>query len=223
MKYLKYYLLALFIILLDQGTKLSVHTYMALGDEGEITVLGDWFKLHYTLNEGMAFGIKFGSAYGKLMLTLFRWLAMSAIAVFIFVLVKRGYPSGLPFCTSLILAGAVGNVIDSTFYGVALDNAPPVQGQAPPFYPWFHGQVVDMFYIDIWQGVLPGWIPVIGGSYYAFWPIFNVADAAIFTGVTLIFLMQRHFFRHDADNEETNAAAMAVPVENEHDGEQSNR
>jgi signal peptidase II len=96
---------------------------------------------------------------------------------------------GYTFCIALILGGAIGNLVDSVFYGVWLDNAPY---NAPT--PWFHGQVVDMFYFDIWEGYIPEWVPLWGGGYTALWPIFNVADSSIFIGVGIILLFQNRFF-----------------------------
>ena len=189
-KLYKFYLLSLAVIILDQVVKLAVHYNMDLGLPGEIKIFGDWFKIHYVLNPGMAFGLKLGSSYGKLILTLFRLLATVGIAWYMAVLVKREAHSGLVWCVALILAGAIGNVLDSTFYGVFLSNAPV---GAPT--PWFHGQVIDMIYLDIWEGHLPNWIPFIGGKYYALWPIFNIADSSIFVGVAIILIMQRRFFK----------------------------
>ncbi len=197
MQYWKYYLLALLVIVADQVVKLVVHEQMLLGSAGEITLLGNWLKLHYTLNNGMAFGIQFDWMYGKLGLTLFRWVAMFGIAYYIYHLAKQPkVHRGFVWCMALILGGALGNVIDSTFYGVFLEgNALPLpQESLPPFHPWFHGRVVDMFYFDIWQGVLPNWIPLLGGKYYSFWPIFNIADASIFIGVFLTILRSKTFF-----------------------------
>lgn len=187
MKYSKYYLLSLVIIILDQAVKMLVHYHMDLHEE--ILVLGDWFKLHYTLNPGMAFGLQIGSEYGKLVLSIFRLVAMVGIAFYLQLLAKRGVHPGLLWCTALILGGAIGNVIDSTLYGVLLNNAPY---DSPT--PWFHGQVIDMFYLDVWEGIVPDWIPFIGGEFYSLWPIFNIADASIFVGVTIILVMQRRFF-----------------------------
>lgn len=194
MKYAKYYLAALAVILLDQAVKLAVHYNMEFGQVGEIPVLGDWFKLHYTLNPGMAFGIKFGSEYGKLLLTLFRVVAVAAIGSYLYYWVKQQAHSGFAWCIALILGGAVGNVIDSTFYGVLFNNAPAYIDQTPPLYPWFYGQVIDMFYVDIWQGYVSEQVPLIGGQYWSLWPIFNVADASIFVGVTITLLFQGRFF-----------------------------
>ena len=195
MKYFKYYLLSIGIILLDQTVKLLVYYNMEMGSVGQIPIFGDWFKLHYTLNPGMAFGMELGSEYGKLILTVFRLLAMIGIGYYLYVLAKKRVHPGLLWSVALILGGAIGNVIDSAFYGVLLDNAPY---NAPT--PWFHGQVIDMFYIDIWEGRVADWVPVWGGDYMALWPIFNIADASIFVGVTIILLMQNTFFNDDKHN-----------------------
>jgi signal peptidase II len=197
MRYFKYYLLSLVIIILDQTVKMLVHFNMELGTVGQIPVFGDWFKLHYTLNPGMAFGLQLGSEYGKLILSIFRLAAMIGIALYLRILAKRGVHEGLLWCTALILGGAIGNVIDSTFYGVFLNNAPY---DSPTV--WFHGQVIDMFYLDIWEGIMPNWIPFIGGEFYSLWPIFNVADASIFVGVAIILIMQKKFFAEKEFNEQ---------------------
>lgn len=200
MKYLKYYLLTIGIIALDQAVKLLVYYKMDMGLYGEIKVLGDLFKIHYTVNPGMAFGLELGSSYGKLVLSLFRIGAMFAIGYYLFTMIKKGAPKGLLWCIAMILGGAIGNVIDSTFYGVFLNNAP--YGVSTP---WFHGQVIDMFYIDIWEGYLPDWLPLVGGEYYSFWPIFNVADASIFLAVSTILIFQKRYFAEpvSADAEST--------------------
>ncbi|HSI90386.1 MAG TPA: lipoprotein signal peptidase, partial [Adhaeribacter sp.] len=192
MKYWKYYLAALAVILVDQAVKLIVHYNMEMGLPGEIRLMGDWLKLHYTLNPGMAFGVELGSDYGKVILTSFRLVAMFGIGYYLYHLIKTRAHSGFIWCMALILGGAIGNLIDSIFYGVWFDNAP--YGAKSP---WFHGQVIDMFYVDLWEGYLPNWIPIMGGKPMSLWPIFNVADAAIFMGVVFILLNQNKFFGHD--------------------------
>lgn len=217
---LKFFLLSVVLIALDQGVKMAVHHYMQPGFAGQIRLLGDWLKLHYTLNPGMAFGMQLTHEYGKLFLSLFRLVAMVGIGAYIVQLARRGAPDGLLWALASILAGAVGNVIDSTFYGVLLDNAP--YGSPTP---WFHGQVIDMIFVDVWEGFIPEWVPLWGGDYYST-PIFNVADACIFVGVCIILLFQRRYFNEQqteqlpdhidatessvAPVEETNRSAGAV-------------
>jgi len=183
---------------LDQAVKMLVHYNMDMGVQGQIKVFGDVFKLHYLTNPGMAFGMKLGTVYGKLILTVFRLFAMVGIAYYLYMLIKKNVHAGLLFCVALILGGAVGNVIDSTFYGVFLDNAPP---EAP--LSWFYGQVIDMFYVDIWEGRLPDWIPGIGGDYMSLWPVFNIADSSIFVGVFTILIFQKKFFKPEDESETT--------------------
>jgi signal peptidase II len=187
--YIKYFGIAFLVIALDQAVKMLVHFEMDFGTPGQIPLFGDWFKLHYTTNPGMAFGMELGSEYGKMILTSFRLVAMVGIGYYLtYIIKKRNHPVYI-LCIAMILGGAIGNLIDSIFYGVWLSNAPY---NAPT--PWFHGQVVDMFYFDLWEGYIPNWVPLWGGSYTALWPIFNVADASIFVGVAIILIFQNRFF-----------------------------
>jgi len=230
MKYLPYFLIALGVILIDQALKLYIHSILSLGED--IHVFGDWFKLHYTLNPGMAFGIQLGSDYGKLILTIFRIFAGIGIAYVMARAALRDAPKGFVFSMALILGGAFGNIVDSTFYGVFIDgNAVPFYGETPHFYPWFHGQVIDMFYFDIASGYFPDSIPYFGGSHYSFFPIFNIADAAIFIGVCVILIWQKRFFPkeeveveiekslEDGIKEEDNLNENTEELKNEHEEE----
>jgi signal peptidase II len=207
--YSKYFILAILLIIIDQAIKLAVEKYMLPGLAGQKQIIGDFFKLHYVLNPGFAFGITFGFALGKLLLTLFRLAALGFIGYLIIDKERTNAHWGLLTSLSLILGGAAGNVIDCIFYGKFLNNAPfvghmdlvdsPVNRWVySNVYPWFHGQVIDMFFFDFWEGPIPAWIPFIGGSYYST-PIFNFADACIFVGVVSILIWQKTFFNTEKE------------------------
>jgi signal peptidase II len=197
MKIARYFVLAIIIILIDQASKLLVHNNMYLHEE--INVLGNWFRIHYLLNPGMAFGIRWENEFGKLALTVFRIGAMIGIGYYLWKMAAKKAHSGFLWCMGLILGGAVGNVIDSTFYGVFLNNAPD---NAPT--PWFHGQVIDMLYFPVFDFVWPEWVPFVGGRYFEFFsPVFNIADSSIFLGVVTILVMQKKFFKEKVEQEET--------------------
>ncbi|MCE2957375.1 MAG: lipoprotein signal peptidase [Flammeovirgaceae bacterium] len=209
MKILKYFLIALAIIAIDQTSKLLVHKYMYLHEE--VNVVGEWFKLHYLLNPGMAFGIKWESEFGKLALTIFRIFAMFGIGYYLVTMIKKQSHAGFLICLALILGGAVGNVIDSTFYGVLLNNAP---FDAPT--PWFHGQVIDMLFFPLFNFTWPEWVPLIGGQDFLFFsPVFNIADSSIFIGVASILIFQKRFFKEAHETEATTTKASEAAGENQ--------
>lgn len=189
MKVYNYFLIALVVIIIDQTSKLLVHNYMFLHQE--IYVIGNWFRLHYLLNPGMAFGIRWENEFGKLALTIFRIVAMLGIGYYLYKMALKRAHTGFLWCMGLILGGAIGNVIDSTFYGVFLHNHPT---DAPT--PWFHGQVIDMLYFPIFHFYFPEWVPFKGGEEFEFFsPVFNIADSSIFIGVVIILFFQRRFFK----------------------------
>ncbi len=180
-KYGKYILVLLLIILADQGSKLWVSSHMQLGPDYHIKVFGDLFKLTYVLNYGMAFGLQLGFKYGKLLITLVRLFASMYIAWHIFRALAQSPPPSWTWGWIFLLGGAIGNSIDSVFYGIYLNNAPSI---AP--MKWFHGQVIDMLHFDFWSGVVPNWVPICGGQELCVLPIFNIADVAIFFGLLLV-------------------------------------
>jgi signal peptidase II len=209
MKIAKYFLITLAVIAIDQTSKLLVHNYMQLHEE--VNVVGDWFRLHYLLNPGMAFGIKWENEFGKLALTIFRIFAMLGIGYYLVSMIKRQSHMGFLVCLSLILGGAIGNVIDSAFYGVLLNNAP---FDAPT--PWFHGQVIDMLFFPLFNFTWPEWVPVLGGEEFLFFsPVFNVADSSIFIGVASILIFQKRFFKEAHATETTTQKPSETADENQ--------
>jgi signal peptidase II len=174
---------------------------MSLRDS--IPVFDHWFYIHFVENEGMAFGWRLfgGGDFGKVFLSLFRLGAVSAIAYYLYLIVKQKKHKVFVFSISLILAGAIGNIIDSLFYGIIFESSTefniatifPAEGG---YAGLLHGKVVDMFYFPIYDGVYPSWFPWIGGDYFQFFqPVFNIADASISIGVAILILMQKKFFQ----------------------------
>jgi len=188
MKKYQFFYLAFFLIFLDQFIKLLVHYNMPL--YSEISLIGNFIKLHHIENPGMAFGINFDFKYTKLILTLFRLFASVAIGMYLKYIIVKNVNKTFILSTTMIFSGAVGNVIDSVFYGILLNNA---HKNAP--FELFNGQVIDMFFIDIWEGYLPSYIPFLGDSFISLWPVFNVADSLIFIGVFILIIFQKTFFK----------------------------
>lgn len=184
------------ILLIDQITKVYVKTHFALGEN--TAVAGTWWFIYFIENEGMAFGMKImDSNIGKVILSVFRLVAVIFGFYYIGQLIKKQYKTGLIICASLILAGAAGNLIDSLFYGLIFTESSQVQAAA--LVPWgegyagfLHGKVVDMIYFPLIDANWPSWMPWVGGSNFRFFePIFNIADASISVGVISLLIFQK--------------------------------
>ncbi len=190
-------LLIFLILIIDQALKIWVKTNMYLGQE--YILFPNWGILHFTENNGMAFGMELEGSYGKLLLSSFRLLAISGLAYYLYWLVKHKENIGYIYCIALIFAGAFGNIIDSAFYGLIFNESYhqvatlfPEEGGYAPF---LFGRVVDMFYFPMFSGNFPNWFPVWGGEDFLFFrPVFNVADFSISLGVGLIILNQKKYF-----------------------------
>ena len=188
------------ILLADQIFKIWVKTHMYLGEE--IHILGNWFIIHFTENNGMAFGFQFGGDWGKLILSSFRIVAIGALIWYVIKLLKINAPKGVVICMSLILAGAIGNVIDSLFYGLifteSYQSLATIFPEGGGYAPFLFGKVVDMLYFPLMEGFLPNWVPIWGGEYFIFFrPVFNIADSSITVGVISLILFYRNFFKEE--------------------------
>jgi signal peptidase II len=198
LKYRHVIWIVVLVLVLDQALKLWIKTH--LNFQQEYVMIPTWFRIHFTENEGMAYGMTLGGDYGKVLLTLFRLVAVVFGFGYMKKLVQQKRHIGLLICGSLVLAGAAGNLIDSMFYGLIFSpsgdyDVAKFVTPGSGYGTFLHGNVVDMLYFPIYKGNLPQWLPFKGGDYVVFFrEIFNIADAAISVGVISILVFQRRFF-----------------------------
>lgn len=207
-KPLKVLLVVLLVLVIDQGLKIWIKTNFSYGHEVFIFGL-DWARLHFVENNGMAFGLSLGGFYGKLALSLFRITAVFVLSYYISLLIKAKAKMGLLFSFALILAGAIGNILDSAFYGLIFSESyhghiATLFSEAGGYAGFLHGRVVDMLYFPLFEGQFPQWFPFWGGDSFLFFrPVFNIADMSITIGVMSIILFHRSFFSAQEKKEDT--------------------
>lgn len=186
------------ILFVDQFLKIWIKTHMQIGQE--IRLFDSWGLIHFIENNGMAFGMEMGGKAGKFILSIFRIIAITGIGFFLSSLIRKKASAGLILAVSAIMAGAIGNIIDSAFYGLIFSESynqsailfPPGGGYSS----FLHGRVVDMFYFPIINTHWPDWSPIRPGQSFVFFrPVFNVADSAITCGVISIILFQKKMFK----------------------------
>lgn len=209
-------LIILLILFLDQTLKIWIKSTMMLGDE--IVIAKNWFIIHFIENNGMAFGLEFGNSIGKYFLSIFRIIAIGAIGWYLVKLWKKEVPFGLIACFSLIMAGAIGNILDSAFYGLIFNDS---YGHVASLFPagggyasFLQGRVVDMFYFPLISGHYPSWIPYVGGDDFIFFrPVFNMADSSITVGIIAILIFYRRFFEDKQVSSAPEITESANPAE----------
>ncbi len=211
-------LIVTLVLIADQTLKFWIKTNMYLGQEFHIA--GNWFIIHFVENPGMAFGLEFGGGYGKLALSLFRIGAVIAIGYYLLTIIRQKTNTVLVIALSLIFAGAIGNIIDSIFYGILFSSSDFQVAQFLPkgggYGTFLHGRVVDMFYFPLVNGHFPKWIPIFGGDEFEFFrPVFNLADSAITVGVSFFIIFQKKIFQKETENNSDN------PTINEISGNQN--
>ncbi len=196
----------IFVLIIDQVSKIYIKTNFEYG-KGFLMFGLDWARIHFVENDGMAFGLSFGGVIGKYILSIFRIVLVMVLIYIIRGMIKANESKGLLIAFSLIIAGAIGNIIDSAFYGMIFSETPLYHGgiaqmfpEGGGYAPFLQGKVVDMLYFPMYEGTLPDWVPFRGGKSFSFFnPVFNVADTSISLGVITILVFYRSFFKSEEE------------------------
>jgi signal peptidase II len=211
----------LLVLIIDQASKIWVKTHILYGDGFDMFGM-PWAKIHFIENEGMAFGLSYGGLTGKYILSIFRILMAGFLIYLLKNILEKSEPVGFVVAFSLVIAGAVGNIIDSMFYGLIFSESYFHGGLATIFPPeggyggFLTGKVVDMFYFPMFEIIWPEWVPLIGGDKFEFFRhVFNVADSSIFCGVVSILLFYRSFFKAEEKAFPTNESNNSVEIKDE--------
>ncbi len=192
----KIFLTAFVLILIDQIIKIWIKTNFILGEEIKVF---DWFIIHFTENNGMAFGMEFGGYTGKAILSIFRIIVVGLGIKYVMDITKKKLPNGALISLGLIIGGALGNIIDSSFYGIifndSYNNVAVLFPETGGYSSFLHGKVVDMLYLPLLNSHYPQWLPIWGGDHFIFFrPVFNIADAGISVGIAIILIFYRNLF-----------------------------
>jgi signal peptidase II len=209
------------IVLADQALKIYIKTHYHVGESHQ--VIGQWFRLYFIENEGMAYGWKLGGEWGKMLLTIFRLAAVIFGVFYIKDIIRKKYHKGFIICAALIFAGALGNLIDSMFYGLIFEGSSIDTLNVAKIFPahgyagFLHGNVVDMLYFPIIRDTtFPQWVPFWGGQDFEFFrPIFNIADASISSGIIAILVFQKRFFNAKKEFNQTLETNTLINDENQ--------
>lgn len=223
-------LIIIIVLIIDQASKIYIKTNFEYG-KGFLMFGLDWARIHFVENDGMAFGLSFGGVTGKYLLSIFRIVLVMVLIYIIRGMIQANENKGLVISFALIIAGAIGNILDSAFYGMIFSETPTFHGgiaelfpEGGGYAPFLQGKVVDMLYFPMYEGSFPDWFPRWGGDRFSFFnPVFNVADTSISIGVITILVFYRSFFKSDEQIRQEKEAKLLEEGKDQSIDEQESR